>query len=45
MQSTANTVEEYLEGLPEDRKTVMAELRKTITDNLPPVLRKLLIMA
>jgi uncharacterized protein YdhG (YjbR/CyaY superfamily) len=36
MQSTANTVEEYLEGLPEDKKTAMAELRKTITTNLPP---------
>ncbi len=45
MQSTANTVEEYLEGLPEDRKTVMAELRKTITDNLPYGFKELSIMA
>lgn len=35
MQSAAKTVEEYLEGLPEDRKTAMAKLRKTITDHLP----------
>ena len=29
------TVDEYLAGLPEDRRTVMDELRRTITDAAP----------
>jgi Domain of unknown function (DU1801) len=35
MQSKATTVSEYLESLPEDRKKVMAALRKVIKLNLP----------
>ena len=35
MQSTATSVEEYFESLPEDRQGPMKELRKTIKNNLP----------
>lgn len=35
MQSKATTVEEYIKGLPEDRKKVISALRKTIKKNLP----------
>jgi uncharacterized protein YdhG (YjbR/CyaY superfamily) len=35
MQSKAKTPSEYIEQLPEDRKEVISELRKTILDNLP----------
>ncbi|WP_412464262.1 DUF1801 domain-containing protein [Flavobacterium mekongense] len=35
MQSTAKTVEEYINSLPEDRKSVIQQLQKTILDNLP----------
>lgn len=35
MQSSAATVDEYLAGLPEDRRGVMTELRKAVKKNLP----------
>jgi len=35
MQSTATTVEQYLQELPEERKEVMEKLRKVILENLP----------
>lgn len=35
MQSTAATVLEYLESLPEDRKKAMINIRKVIRKNLP----------
>ena len=35
MQSTAQTPEEYLSALPEDRKIVMSQLRNAFIDNLP----------
>lgn len=35
MKSTANTPEEYINNLPDDRKQAMNTLRKTILDNLP----------
>lgn len=35
MQSRAETVEEYFDTLPEDRKAAMTELRNTILKNLP----------
>lgn len=35
MQSTAKTVEEYLQELPDDRKIAMAKLRKTILSHIP----------
>ena len=35
MQSKALTPADYIAELPEDRKKVMEQLRKTITDNLP----------
>ncbi len=35
MQSTANTPDEYLAELPNDRKVVMEQLRQLILDNLP----------
>lgn len=35
MRSKAATVEEYIESLPEDRKTAMTTLRKEIKKNLP----------
>lgn len=35
MQSTATTPAEYIENLPEDRKSIIAQLRKVILENLP----------
>lgn len=35
MQSSAKTVDEYLESLPEDREKAMKELRSAILKNLP----------
>ncbi|MGV3632138.1 MAG: DUF1801 domain-containing protein [Bacteroidota bacterium] len=35
MQSTVNTIEEYLEEVPEERKAAILRLRQTIKDNLP----------
>lgn len=35
MQSSAKTVDEYLESLPEDREKAMKELRSVILKNLP----------
>lgn len=35
MQSKASTPDAYLENLPEDRKSAIAELRKVIKKNLP----------
>ncbi len=36
MQSNANTVEEYLASLPEDRRHALAAVRKVILDNIDP---------
>lgn len=35
MTSDAKTAEEYIEALPEDRKTAVSKLRKTLLENLP----------
>jgi uncharacterized protein YdhG (YjbR/CyaY superfamily) len=35
MQSKAVTVEEYLAGLPEDRKQIISEMRRVILENIP----------
>ena len=35
MRSDATSVDEYLNGLPEDRRSMLAELRKLILENLP----------
>lgn len=35
MRSEAKTVEEYLEGLPEDRRMVVSEIRQLILENIP----------
>ena len=35
MQSKANTPNEYLDSLPDDRRKVISELRKVIKKNLP----------
>ena len=35
MQSTANTPEEYINSIPEERKQLMTELRNVIRKNLP----------
>jgi len=35
MKYEVNTVEEYMEELPEDRKPAMEKLRQTVLDNLP----------
>ena len=35
MQSTATTVNEYIDSLPEERKAAITKLRKTIKANLP----------
>ena len=35
MQSTATTVDEYIDSLPEERKAAVTKLRKTIKANLP----------
>jgi len=36
MTSDARTPQEYLDGLPADRRAVIERLRQTILDNLPP---------
>lgn len=36
MQSTATTVEQYLEELPDDRREAMETVRQVMLDNLPP---------
>lgn len=35
MQSDATTVEEYLQGLPEERATAIKAVREVVLDNLP----------
>ncbi|ESU28189.1 hypothetical protein FLJC2902T_15340 [Flavobacterium limnosediminis JC2902] len=35
MQSTAKTPQEYIDSLPDDRKTAMEKLRSVISKNLP----------
>lgn len=35
MQSKAVTIEEYLAGLPEDRKGIISEMRRIILENIP----------
>ncbi len=35
MQYQANTIDEYLEALPEDRRQVINKLRQVIVENLP----------
>lgn len=35
MQSNAKTPQEYIESLPEDRKTALSKLRAAIHQNLP----------
>lgn len=35
MKSTAKTVDEYVKGLPEDRRKAISAIRKVILDNLP----------
>ena len=35
MQSTAQTVEEYLAKLPPERQLALGEVRKAILENLP----------
>jgi len=35
MQSKATTPEQYIDQLPEDRKAIIANIRKVIKDNLP----------
>lgn len=35
MQTTASSVQEYLEQLPDERKTAMIRLREVILENLP----------
>ena len=35
MKSTAKTVDEYVKGLPEDRRKAISAVRKVILDNLP----------
>jgi uncharacterized protein YdhG (YjbR/CyaY superfamily) len=35
MQYTADTVDEYIDQLPEERKIVLTKLRKVINENLP----------
>ncbi len=35
MNSKANSPEEYIQELPEERKAIIQKLRKTILDNLP----------
>ncbi len=35
MKSNAQTIEEYISGLPEDRAEQIAQVRKTILENLP----------
>ncbi len=35
MTSKPTTIQEYIDNLPEDRKEIIAALRKTISENLP----------
>lgn len=35
MQSKATTVEQYINELPEDRKSIISEIKKAIKENLP----------
>ena len=35
MQSTAQTPDEYIAGLPDDRKIAISAIRKVVNDNLP----------
>ena len=35
MRIQANSIEEYLENVPEERKTAIGNLRKTVLENLP----------
>jgi hypothetical protein len=35
MRSEAKTVDEYLAGLPEDRREAISTVRRRILDNLP----------
>ena len=35
MKSTAKTVDEYVKGLPEDRRKAISAIRRVILDNLP----------
>jgi hypothetical protein len=35
MKTAANTSDEYINSLPDDRKQLMNKLRETILDNLP----------
>ena len=35
MQSTATSIEAYLEEIPEDRKDAFTKLRETILENIP----------
>jgi uncharacterized protein YdhG (YjbR/CyaY superfamily) len=35
MKTEANTVEEYIDSLPEDRKTAIIKFRKAILENIP----------
>src|SRR5688572_140470 len=35
VQSKATTVQEYLDELPDDRREIIAEVRKVVKDNLP----------
>ena len=35
MKTQLNTVEEYIDSLPEDRKQAVSKLRKTILENIP----------
>lgn len=35
MQSNASTPDEYIDSLPDDRKSAISELRKVIRENLP----------
>jgi hypothetical protein len=35
MQYNANTVDEYINQLPEERRIVLTQLRNVITQNLP----------
>lgn len=41
MQSSAKTVEEYLNELPTDRKDCLTKLRAIINENLPESFKKL----
>ncbi len=42
MRIRANSLENYLSQLSDDRKIAISTLRKIIVDNLPKVIKKLL---